>query len=82
MFSINNSTLFYLYEYEFKKTHKAILEKNNKIASELILNSFYINWSYMPGAKAARKQNYYINNILLKYMYYDTTNLKITNLFE
>ncbi len=27
MFNANNSTLFYLYEYEFKKTHKAILEK-------------------------------------------------------
>ena len=82
MFNANNSTLFYLYEYEFKKTHKAILEKNNKIASELMLNSFNINWSYMPNSKITRKKNYIINNILLKYMYYDLDSTPKSNLFE
>ena len=82
MFNANNSTLFYLYEYEFKKTHKAILEKNNKIASELMLNSFNINWSYMPNSKITRKKNYITNNILLKYMYYDLDSTPKSNLFE
>ena len=82
MFSVHNSTLFYLYEYEFKKTHKAILENKNKITSDLILNSFHINWSYTPNGKVARKHNYFVHNILLKYMYYDVNNINTTNYFE
>lgn len=82
MFNANNSTLFYLYEYEFKKTHKAILEKNDKVANELILNSFHINWSYTPNLKISRKKNYVITNVLLKNLYYDLESFNTTNLFE
>lgn len=35
-FNSNNSTLIYIYEYEFKKVHKNILEKNSKTNQELI----------------------------------------------
>lgn len=39
-FNSNNSTLIYIYEYEFKKAHKSILEKNSKINKELTYSNY------------------------------------------
>jgi len=39
-FNSNNSTLIYIYEYEFKKAHKAILEKKSKINDELTYSNY------------------------------------------
>jgi len=45
-FNWNNSTLIFLYEYEFKKIHKQILEKKEKLFEDLLVNNY--NTSFTP----------------------------------
>ena len=71
-FNINNSTLFYIYEYEFKKSHKNILEKTEKTSKDLKLLSFNTQFhnydnlnSILPilSYNEFLKKIYYVNNI-------------------
>jgi len=39
-FNWNNSTLIFLYEYEFKKIHKQILEKKEKLFENLLVSNY------------------------------------------
>ena len=48
-FNVNNSTLIFLLEYEFKKVHKQILETKSKLATDLLLidhNTSYSTLDY------------------------------------
>lgn len=71
-FNINNSTLFYIYEYEFKKSHKNILEKTEKTPKDLKLLSFntqfhiYDNFNTNLNTLSYNellKKIYYVNNV-------------------
>jgi heme/copper-type cytochrome/quinol oxidase subunit 2 len=68
-FNINNSTLIYIYEYEFKKAHKAILEKNSKLKKDLILSNFNTQFfEYKYNISKANKIN--IPDFVNKFVYY------------
>lgn len=80
MFNLYNSTLIYLYEYEFKKTHKSILEKNNKLNNDLQLLSYNTNYN-----NYSLNTNVNISNSiksLLNYLYYENTISEVTGFFN
>lgn len=60
MFNINNSTLFYIYEYEFKKAHRKILETTDKTSKILNLASFNTQSQYY--------NNYILNSSKFTYL--------------
>ena len=82
-FNISNSTLLYVYEYEFKKSHKAILEKNNKISPELSLDSYNTQFNYFNYCKPKKNISDYYYKILLNRIYYkNNIDTLIINYFD
>lgn len=77
-FNWNNSTLIFLYEYEFKKIHKQILEKKEKLFEDLLVNSY--NSSY---TRITYEQKEFLSNLsfLQNFIYYnqDINFIKTTN---
>ena len=82
LFNNSNSTLIYVYEYEFKKLHKSILDKNSKIGKELKnvqFNTQYINYNNLFFKKKSKLLKF--NTILNKYLYniYEFNNINLNN---
>jgi len=77
-FNINNSTLIFLYEYEFKKVHKEILDKKLKLSPDLLLNNYNISYSSLDYNQRKIIKNFnFFNNFIyynLKYDYYKQSN--------
>ena len=71
-FNVNNSTLIYIYEYEFKKTHKAILDKYEKTFKYLNNNSYNTQSNQFTFQKHSRLSNFEYR-LFLKHLYFNMT---------
>lgn len=69
-FNINNSTLLYVYEYEFKKAHKAILENKSKMPSDLDMNSYNTQFNYYNFHRTKGKSSFFLSKWLVNKIYY------------
>lgn len=80
-FNVNNSTLIFLYEYEFKKVHKEILDKKLKLSPDLLLNNYNIGYSSLDyNQKQIIKNFKFFNNFIYYNLNYD--NLSKGNMFK
>lgn len=72
-FNSNNSTLIYIYEYEFKKMHKDILAQKGKSKDDLISLQYHTQVSHFIPRKIRRSKNYF-SNLINNYIYYNYEN--------
>ena len=81
-FNVNNSTLIYIYEYEFKKLHKDILDKYDKTAkplNSLSYNTQFSNYNIGGNKKGSPK---YISRLINNYIYKDNLEVDSENYFN
>ena len=67
-FNVNNSTLIFLLEYEFKKVHKQILETKSKLATDLLLIDHNTSYS---GLDYDQKKLFRTFKFLNNFIYYN-----------
>lgn len=78
-FNSNNSTLIFIYEYEFKKAHKAILKTKSKTAEEL----YYSNYNTQSSIYfAKKKQQLVYSNSVLNFSFDNKYGIFFTNLLN
>jgi hypothetical protein len=72
----------YVYEYEFKKSHRAILEKNNKMPGDLNANSFNTQFNYFNYTNKKKLSNYSYRLLLKRVYYKNNIDVPTLNVFN